>query len=537
MAKKADKKQIERLKEKAVATAGTDHGSRTGARKSGAETAAEKGQFSALDKERPRRVAEELLISRKGQSRAEEVITKEMAEKDLERFIHEMQTYQAELEIQNEELRDAQLKVEESRSRYAELYEFAPVGYFTLDKNGSVLEANLTGAQMLGVDRSGLVKGPFTRYIHDADRGIFRSHVRIVLGSAERQACELRIRKGDGSVFYALLESIRSAGTGKDTYLTTLIDITDRKQAEAAVGESEERFRAIFEGNTDGMLIVDPQSKAFVMGNQAICRMLGCRPEEIPTMRLADIHRQEDLPSVLDHFESHASGRVSIAKEIPVKRKDGSVFFADITSNPITLSGKTCFVRSFRDITERKLAEEALKKSRAELEERVKERTRELADSQKQLRNLYTHLQSLREEERINVAREIRDDLGQALTALKMDLSWIAGKLLGSNKGFKEQLNADVDEVDKTIDAVERLCTELRPGILDHFGLAAAIEWQVGEFQKRTGIKCEVVFDPANVEVDPDLKTALFRIFQKTLTNRRMSLPSLLWCRGRKQGC
>ena len=167
----------------------------------------------------------------------------------------------------------------------------------------------------------------------------------------------------------------------------------------------------------------------------------------------------------------------------------------------------------------REKAEEALLRSRAELENLVKERTKNMADSEEQLRNLYVHLQSLREAERMNVAREIHDDLGQELTALKMDLSWIVSKLPDDHEGLREKLREDVDQVDQTIQAVKRLCTGLRPGVLDHLGLAAALEWQAAEFQKRTGIKCRVVFDPEDIEVDTDLRTPLFRIFQEALTN------------------
>ncbi len=171
------------------------------------------------------------------------------------------------------------------------------------------------------------------------------------------------------------------------------------------------------------------------------------------------------------------------------------------------------------NISDLKRAEEALQRSHAELDTRVKDRTKELADSQEQLRNLYAHLQSLREAERVSIAREIHDDLGQALTALKMDLSWVAGKLPDDSEGLREKLKTDVDHIDRTIQAVRRVCTELRPAMLDHLGLAAAIEWQASEFQKRTGIKCTAAFDPKNIEIDGNLGIPLFRCFQETLTN------------------
>jgi signal transduction histidine kinase len=190
-----------------------------------------------------------------------------------------------------------------------------------------------------------------------------------------------------------------------------------------------------------------------------------------------------------------------------------------VNSRLLEYKGKQVYFSVIRDITDRKRAEELLQSSHAELEDKVKERTKELADSQKQLRNLYKHLQSLREEERTSIAREIHDDLGQSLTALKMDLSRLATQSCGDDEVLRQKLNADVDHVDKIIQSVKRVCTELRPTILDHLGLAAAVEWQCEEFQKRTGIKCETLFDPEDVDVDSDLGTVLFRVFQEAFIN------------------
>ena len=156
---------------------------------------------------------------------------------------------------------------------------------------------------------------------------------------------------------------------------------------------------------------------------------------------------------------------------------------------------------SLQDITDRKRVEENLEKSRQEL------------------RSLSMHLTSLREEERTLLAREIHDELGQALTALKMDLSWLSQKLPEGHGPLPGKIASMLKLVDTTVKTVKRLSTELRPGLLDDLGLVAAMEWQAGEFQERTGIKTELSFEPDDIMVDNDQATALFRIFQEVLTN------------------
>ena len=153
------------------------------------------------------------------------------------------------------------------------------------------------------------------------------------------------------------------------------------------------------------------------------------------------------------------------------------------------------------DITDRKKAEDDLK------------------DSYEQLRNLSEHLQSIREEERTNIAREIHDELGQALTALKIDISMIGNKLYPDHKPLVEKTASMMERIDDTIQVVKKICTELRPTVLDHFGLSAAIEWQAEDFQKRTGINCEVSFHPEDIVLDQDISIVIFRIFQEALTN------------------
>ena len=156
---------------------------------------------------------------------------------------------------------------------------------------------------------------------------------------------------------------------------------------------------------------------------------------------------------------------------------------------------------NIRDITERKRAAEVIKKN------------------EEQLRNLTAYIQKVSEIERTNIAREIHDELGQALTVLKIDLSWFRKRLLQDQIPMIEKIDAMSRIIDKTIMTVKKISTDLRPGLLDDLGLSAAIEWQLEEFQKRTGITCKIMIDPKDITFDKDRNTALFRILQETLTN------------------
>ncbi|MCU7496213.1 MAG: PAS domain S-box protein [Ignavibacteria bacterium] len=146
----------------------------------------------------------------------------------------------------------------------------------------------------------------------------------------------------------------------------------------------------------------------------------------------------------------------------------------------------------------------------------------QLKNSREQLRRLSAHTQSAREEERTRISREIHDELGQALTGLKMDLSWLDKKLQSEGQQTEtvsEKINAMYSLINETIKSVRKISSELRPGVLDYLGIAAAIEWQAQEFQHRTGITCRIISMPKELELDQNFSTALFRIFQETLTN------------------
>ncbi len=159
----------------------------------------------------------------------------------------------------------------------------------------------------------------------------------------------------------------------------------------------------------------------------------------------------------------------------------------------------------------RALAESAQRREHTEAEEKLRR-------SHDQLRALTGHLQYVREEERTRIAREVHDELGQALTGLRLDLSWLSGKFQGA-RAPRRKIKTMSAQIDATIQAIRRIATELRPGVLDSLGLAAAIEWQAAEFQERTGIACELEIEVTETMWEREFSTACFRIFQETLTN------------------
>jgi signal transduction histidine kinase len=171
---------------------------------------------------------------------------------------------------------------------------------------------------------------------------------------------------------------------------------------------------------------------------------------------------------------------------------------------------KTRLARLVPAVT-RALRETEQRRDRQEAEEK-------LIRSHGQLRALTGHLQFVREEERTRIAREVHDELGQALTGLKLDLSMLSGKPV-SDRVLKRRVRAMEAQVDATILTVRRIATELRPGVLDNLGLAAAIEWQAMDFQKSTGVRCQVSIHVTESIWDREFSTVCFRIFQETLTN------------------
>jgi len=179
--------------------------------------------------------------------------------KDAQSMIHELQVHQIELEMQNEELRRVQRELEESHDRYSDLYDFAPVGYLSFDKNGLIIEVNLTGAKKLGVERNSVIKKPFSLYISPESKDVFYLHLRQVFRTGVRQTCELKLLDKKGIQLDLQLESLLVKEGNSDHCRTAMIDITDRKKAEEIILNTLLYSESIVDTIREPFVILDAQ--------------------------------------------------------------------------------------------------------------------------------------------------------------------------------------------------------------------------------------------------------------------------------------
>ncbi len=234
--------------------------------------------------------------------------------------------------------------------------------------------------------------------------------------------------------------------------------------------------------------------------NEAMAAQYGARPEQLVGLTPAAMFAHDPAHGRRVWREFFDAGRLHI--ETDERRLDGAPVWVE--GDYICLYAPDGRIIGHfgiqRDVTARRRHDDEVRRSREEL------------------RALAARLQSVREDERTRISREVHDELGQALTGLRLDLSWLKGRLKDKPE-LAERVQSAVTRIDGTIDTVRRIATELRPSVLDHLGLVAAVEWQAQEFEKRTGINVRLELSSAHPAVDDARATTVFRILQESLTN------------------
>ncbi len=239
--------------------------------------------------------AEKRLCARTPQSRPP------MNEIETQRLVHEIEVHQVELEMQNEELRRARQELELSLHKYSELYDFAPVGYFVFDPRGLIREINLAGAQLLGAERQRLVQAPFPRFIADAEgREIFSRHLRAALEQQAVLRCEIRLSGKDGGVIYGQLQSVAvTDGSKADRILTSIVNVTERRQLEENLQQGHDRMEATVQERTTELSLanahlleeIEERKKAEAALRDALAKI----KQLTEKLQVENVHLQQEL--------------------------------------------------------------------------------------------------------------------------------------------------------------------------------------------------------------------------------------------------
>lgn len=392
----------------------------------------------------------------------------------------------------------------ESKETLEAVFRASPLAITAVSADGDVIMWNKAAERLFGWTEEEVLGHPLPTLPPDRvnEHRAFRERV---LRGDTFTGQDVRRRRKDGLLIDVSLSAapLRHLDGTVWGAMGVLMDITDRKRA-----ERELRLQAhIIDQAHDAVVLIGADGRVRSW-NPGAERVFGCSAAEAVGRPLSSVcEGVTEAALAQDVLPALAAGRVA-ATEGWLRTRSGQTRYVHFSWSPLddetgTLTGLLCLAL---DITERRRAEA------------------DLTASREQLRALAARLESIREEERTRIAREVHDELGQVLTGLKLDMMWIRKRLEDSGqpvdrRALLEKLNASSMLLDGMHETVRQIATALRPGVLDELGLPAACEWQAHEFQARTGIRCDLTIVPNDLTVERNRATALFRILQELLTN------------------
>lgn len=382
-------------------------------------------------------------------------------------------------------------KLKQSEEKFRILFDYSPLGNVVFSLSGEVVDVNPALAQMLGFSKEELIEKniwhwfPFLYDEIDKDSNL------------NGKIIETTIKNPFGNIVWIRVTISQIYLPHQDTkhYLALVEDITIKTQNEELLKESETRLRRMVENLPAGAIYIADNMFYY---NKEVEKITGYMANEIKNLDdwFAKLY-PENTDEIKQYYLNDRQTGFQNPRIVEITRKDKSKRFVEFIAH-LFISDE---VWIFSDITDRVNAEEEILRSRD------------------QLKKLSEYLQSAREEERAAIAREVHDDLGQSLTALKMDIVWLKKNRNTGENVFLDKLNGMVDVANQSIKTIQRLGQELRPKLLDDIGLISALEWQAGEFQKRFGIPCKLNSAAQEINLDKKIGLSIFRIFQEALTN------------------
>lgn len=400
----------------------------------------------------------------------------------------------------------AEAALVESEEKYRSLVEIAGEAIYVA-QDGVLKFANQQTVAISGRTREELASRPFIDFVYPDDREmVLERYIKRLQGFEVPSRYSFRIVHSSGETRWVELNTVVIGWAGKPATLNFLSDITERKRSDEAMINLNERLKAAsdewritFDSASELIIRLDME-RNIVKANLATAKYLGKSFSELIGKKCHELFHLADAPLPSCPFGTMMTSGKHEEDEFFLPWKNTWI---RVSVDPIfdSRGALTGCIHIVRDITESK-------------------RTRQrMITLNEQLRSLTAHLQSVREEERTMIARDIHDEFGQVLTALKMDIAWLQRRFRKDQTILFEKTGMMSGIIDGAVISMKRLCVELRPAILDDLGLAAALKWLVQEFRERSNIACDLVMEPPDPVLDKDISTAVFRICQEALTN------------------
>ena len=380
----------------------------------------------------------------------------------------------------------------------------------TVDDAQRIVRFNAAAERAFGWPREAMIGQPLDRLIPERFRAVHRDHVEKfgATGTTSRRMgalAALTALRANGEEFPIEASISQHVENGRKYFTVILRDIAERMRAETLLARSEARLRGILDSAMDAIITIDERQR-IVMFNAAAEAMFDCQQGEAIGAPLATFLPERVRAAHDDHVRRFGATGVSSRRMGGIRvvsglRRNGEEFPIDASISQHTDGAQKFFTVILRDITARIEAERALVRSKEELQA------------------IAASAHEAREQEQNRIARELHDELGQSLTALRMMVAWIRDRTGEQDAELQAKLARMGGLLSETVAATRRISSELRPLILDDLGLVPAIEALVEQFTERTGVTCGLAIDDPNLELQDAHKTAVFRIVQESLTN------------------
>lgn len=386
-----------------------------------------------------------------------------------------------------------QVKVIEQTEEITSIFDRISEGFVSFDNNFNVTFANPYTEKLIGISREKIIGMNFLNFF----KGARNPNILMKIKKAKEENINSEFE--EYSEYFKKWIHVKVYPSFRGTALFFL-DITDKKESESKLIENEKKYRLLFQNNPIPMWVIDLSNQAIIDVNEAAIQHYGYSFNEFIGKSFVELRPPEEQEKEINLSEINSDENFNAGVWNHMK-KNGERIQVEILAYSMIYEGKNCRLILSNDISEKIKSKEELEASRD------------------QLRNLSSYLEKVRETERTNIAREIHDELGQQLTGLKMDVSWISKRIKNKEPLIEEKIQGMSKLIDDTVKTVRKIASELRPGILDDLGLVAALDWQSKEFEKRTGIKCYFTTDNIDHHFNKTISTGIFRIYQEALTN------------------